>query len=155
MSYSERPATLDDARYLATRLRAEDVAEVRALVGVTPWTALSTGVRLGRSTVGCYRGQPFGIYGVAPSGTPDVGCPWMLATPDLVKHQKFFLRNCARAVESLHDGYPLLFNYVDARNEVHIKWLRWCGFTFINLHPKFGVERRPFYEFVRISKCAS
>jgi hypothetical protein len=33
---------------------------------------------------------------------------------------------------------------------VHIKWLRWMGFTFISSHPKFGTEGRLFLEFVRI-----
>jgi hypothetical protein len=33
---------------------------------------------------------------------------------------------------------------------VHIKWLRWMGFTFIASHPNFGTEGRLFYEFARI-----
>jgi hypothetical protein len=33
---------------------------------------------------------------------------------------------------------------------VHIRWLRWMGFTFIKSHPKYGAEGRLFLEFVRI-----
>ena len=44
----------------------------------------------------------------------------------------------------------MIWNYVDARNVVHIKWLKWLGFTIINKHNQFGIGRIPFYEFVKI-----
>ena len=39
---------------------------------------------------------------------------------------------------------------VDARNELHIKWLKFMGFKFIQRHENFGVAKLPFYEFLRI-----
>jgi hypothetical protein len=149
MTYSVRPADLRDAFVLAPRLRKEDVAEVQAH-GITPLDAITHGVKAGGAWVGCAGGMPIGIYGLAPGADPLVGHPWMLATDDLVTHQKWFLRHCRAGVAEMQSRYPVLVNVVDARNAVHIRWLRWCGFTFINLHKEFGPERRPFYEFVRI-----
>ena len=73
----------------------------------------------------------------------------MMATPKL--ENRFSAKN-ANVVTMFNEKHPLLSNYVDAINELHIKWLKWCGFTFINKHEKYGVEQRPFYEFVRL--CA-
>jgi hypothetical protein len=33
---------------------------------------------------------------------------------------------------------------------VHIRWLKWMGCTFIKRHSTYGVEQRPFLEFVRL-----
>jgi hypothetical protein len=150
MTYSVRPANLRDAYDLAPRLRADDVREAMAAGGMSALDALTHGVRAGESWVGCVDDRPVGIYGLVGTPDPLVGVPWMLASEDLVSHQKWFLRNCRAGVEEMQRRYPVLFNFVDARNAVHVRWLRWCGFTFIHLHKEFGHERRPFYEFVRI-----
>jgi hypothetical protein len=95
------------------------------------------------------------LAGVSPTKTPDVGQVWMVATDQLLDHQKEFLRYTHSFIDKLHDHYPLLFNWVDARNTVHLKWLKWSGFTFINYHEKWGPLGLPFYTFVRIRPCAS
>ena len=53
-------------------------------------------------------------------------------------------------VEIFQKRYRVLYNFIDARNTLHIKWLKWCGFTFIQKHYDYGYEKRLFYEFVRI-----
>jgi hypothetical protein len=53
-------------------------------------------------------------------------------------------------VQTLQQNYDVLFNLVDERNTLHIRWIQWCGFTFVNRHPALGAEQRPFLEFVRI-----
>jgi hypothetical protein len=30
-----------------------------------------------------------------------------------------------------------------------MNWLRWCGFRFIRLEERYGVEQRPFWNFER------
>ena len=82
--------------------------------------------------------------------TDSIGQVWLLASPRIEKLSIPFLRNSRIVTELFTKDHKLLFNYVDARNKLHIKWLKWCGFTFINKHEKFGIEKRPFYEFVRI-----
>ena len=68
---------------------------------------------------------------------------------DLLK--KELLTRPIKWLEEKNKEYPLLVNYVDARNKVAIRWLRFLGFTFIRKIEKYGVGRKPFYEFVRIS----
>lgn len=68
---------------------------------------------------------------------------------DLIKmHSIEFLRKSKEWVEA--QDYEILYNNIDARNTVHIKWLQWLGFTFIQELPNYGVEQRLFYQFVRI-----
>lgn len=149
MTYSVRPATLADAAFLSTRLRDADVAEIKALTTEAPVVSLSQGVKAGRCWVGVDGEGAAGIFGVAPSPMRGVGHPWMMATDRLENHQRQFLRECGRRIADMHRDFPTLTNVVDARNYVHIKWLAWCGFEFIRLLPRFGVEQRPFYHFQR------
>lgn len=148
-----RPASPSDALWLAPRLREADKAEVRAASGLDPAVALDFAVRSSRPSLAMMgdQGGCIGLFGAAPTVDPLAGIVWMLATDDLERHSRQFLRESRPWIGQLHRAYPLLFNFVDARNEIHIRWLRWCGFTFINRHEEFGVERRPFYEFVRIN----
>ena len=82
----------------------------------------------------------------------DVAAIWMLAADELTskEHRSTFLRNSRVWVNSINSRHQLLFNHVDARNKQHIRWLKWCGFSFIRLVPDYGAEKRPFYEFVRL-----
>jgi len=143
---------LEDLAPLAERLRPEDVEEIKAARGVDPLVAIQFGLQVSDPCfiLGTPEDPYCGILGVTKTFIPGAGGIWMLATPDLVKHQIKFLRGCKGALEELHDRYPVLWNCVDERNEVHIKWLRWLGFKFIMRHPYYGVEKRPFLEFVRI-----
>lgn len=94
---------------------------------------------------------PFGIFGVVPHGTlKDTGVCWMVSSERLHKHARQFLKANHEMFAELHKKFPVLTNFVDARNAVHIKWLRWMGFSFINIHQEYGVEKMPFYEIVHI-----
>jgi hypothetical protein len=61
-----------------------------------------------------------------------------------------FLRQSRIELKKLQKLYPVLFNYIDARNTVHLKWLLYMGFTVIQKHEVFGYSGLPFYEFVKI-----
>lgn len=150
--YNVRPATVEDCQHLAPRLRREDIEEVRAASGLEPLVALTLGLRLGECLVMECKGERFGLFGVCPTQTPGVGLVWMLATDSIHTHRTRFIRECRKWVKHLHTNYPVLWNYVDARNELHIRWLHWLGFEFIKLHPEHGVEKRPFIEFVHVQK---
>ncbi len=150
-----KPATLEEAKSLSLNLRPEDEAEVRALTGKLPEEVFVNGIHYSDVPVsiiderdGCVVGM-FGVVTVQQS--PRVGAIWMLASPKLLKHRFQFIRESRQWVEALQAHYDILGNVVDERNLVHIRWLQWCGFHFINHHPKYGYEQRPFLEFVRIS----
>jgi hypothetical protein len=150
-----RLASEDDAAYLAPRLRKEDLDEIRANSGRDPLEALLYGVQVSTPAYTIiHDNNPVAIFGAGPLPFPNLGFIWMLGSPELMKCQIPFLRQSKRWIEQMHtDVAPMLCNVVDARNEVHIKWLKWCGFTFIKRHEEFGVERRPFLEFARSFQC--
>jgi len=147
-----RRARLSDIGYMAHHMRPADRQEVWASGGVTPFTALLEGFNHSHDPmVGADEDdKPVCMGGVGPSLDPQAGCVWMLATTDLELHKVSFLRRSKPWLEEWHKTYPVLFNCVDERNELHVKWLGWLGFIFIRRLPKWGFERRPFLEFVRL-----
>lgn len=92
------------------------------------------------------------MWGVTPQAD-DVGMAWLLGTEGLVKDRATrmqFLREVKAQVAQVMRTYRVLWNCVDARNTVHIRWIRWMGFTFIAKHPNYGAEGRPFLEFCKV-----
>lgn len=98
-------------------------------------------------------GLPVAFFGMTEIDALQ-GAVWMLATPEITQNARSVLHWTPSVLRGWHERRPLLFNYVDARNELHIRWLKRLGFVFIALRPAYGIERRPFYEFVRLSVCA-
>lgn len=149
MKTTIRAATLHDVEPVARQMRARDVEEVRAATGLDPHAAL----------LRCLEGDglawtlhdaagPYAIYGVSHVAL-DIGSPWFLATDRLYRHIKFFMHGTPVFVRHMQDRYPILMNYVDARHQDSIRWLRWAGFTFDKYIETFGHERRPFIRFTK------
>ncbi len=149
-----RPSTVEDAHDLAPRLRIEDVRECAAMSGNHPLQSLLTAVLEGTEcqTIVGDDGEIIGMFGI--HHLPDFGenqaCVWMMSSPSLSKIKRAFIERTGGILRGFHMKFPLLWNLVDARNDVHIHWLRRVGFVFINRYDNFGPEQRTFYEFVRI-----
>ena len=146
-----RLTTLEDIKYLAPRLRQEDKQEILAGSGLLPYEALHIGFKNAVIVFTIFnpKNKPVGIFGVDDLGN-GVGGIWLLATKDLAKIQIAFLKQCREVVKFLNTKYKILWNFVDCRNQLHIKWLKWCGFQFIN-KKQYGVLDKPFYEFIKIN----
>jgi len=143
-------STEEDALYLSKNLRQEDINECKAHSNLEPKTALLNGVKYSHLPLTIFnKDKPVFISGVVPQAN-NVGMIWLLSSPELEKMSITFLRNCKKVLECFHTTFPVVFNYVDARNTLHINWLKWMGFTFINVYEKFGYEKIKFYEFVRV-----
>jgi hypothetical protein len=148
-----RPAQDGDAFELAPKLRAADLQEIEANLGEDPLIVLERSIAISNP---CYAvvdeaDNPMALFGAAPdTGDAETGMVWLLGSNELVAHPFYVLRNSRKWVEKLHQCYKVLWNCVDARNEVHIRWLKWCGFEFIRLIEQYGVEQRPFYEFEKV-----
>ena len=146
-----RLSTLEDIKYLAPRLRQEDKQEILAGSGLIPYYALLNGFQNSVIVFTIFnpKNKPVGIFGVDDLGN-GVGGIWLLATKDLATIKIAFLKQCREVVKVLNTKYKILWNYVDCRNQVHIKWLKWCDFKFLR-KTKHGVLQKPFYEFIRIN----
>ena len=150
----QRPSVITDVGIVSDNMRIEDVEELRAQSGNTPKEGLFFCFFMSKPcmTIVSRHGNPIGMWGAVPMGN-SAGRIWMLGCEAMLEDtsDKYtFLRESKKELAKLHDQYPLLANVVDARNAVHVRWLRWMGFTFIKKHPQWGPERRMFYEFVRI-----
>lgn len=137
-----------DIEHLAANLRPSDLQEVQAASGMSPEVALGYGLGQ-KSFVIINNENPVAVYGVTPSATPQFGAVWMLATTEFHQVGRQFLRECRAGVDDLCREFEMVFNYSDARNKVHHRWLKWCGFNFIRT-VNYGVEDRPFIEFAKI-----
>ena len=144
--------TVEDVVYIAPKLRQADKNECLAATGKAPLSVLYTSLMIGDMTLTMRSpdGERVGLCGVASSPIDDAGVVWMCATDDIYQYQMAFLRRSKAALDYLAEDYLLLHNCVDARNTLHIKWLKWMGFTFITKHENYGAEGRLFYEFLRM-----
>lgn len=146
-----RLAQPEDVEDVVSRLRPEDIEECFAMQGVHPAEFFSM--------YGYDRDNTYVIYNrdgdnVALGGTVGhgngLGQIWMIATPLLENHPVEFLRYSKAFIKETTKEYSVLFNWVSEANPVHIKWLQWCGFTFIKRHEQFGALGTPFYTFVKV-----
>lgn len=150
---SVRPAKKEDAAILAPRLRMADRREIQAATGEAPYAVLRRSIDWSDP---CYAildhtDRVIALFGVVPDiNQAEVGSIWLLGSPEIARYSMHFLRHSKTWVARLQEKYITLWNYVDARNEVHVRWLKWCGFVFLRKIDYLGVERRPFYEFERV-----
>lgn len=141
-----------DSDELEPVLREADRREIQAAFGVTLTSCArriqDTGILC---TICADNDEVVGLFGAVP--TCDLSAAvWLVGSDALTKPplRRQFLVEGKHYLDALHRYRPLLWNYVDERNHLHIRWLEWMGFTFINRHPEYGVEKRPFLEFVRL-----
>lgn len=156
------PADAGHIHAIASGMRAADVEEVRASLGLNPQEALE--FSLSSSTMawtGTVDGEPVCMFGVSRRSMLDgsVGTPWLLGTDAIERHQAAFLRRNKGIVKEMLAAYPVLRNWVDARNTLSIRWLKWLGFEFGSPVP-YGPHGIAFYPFetrrvmpVKVSKC--
>ncbi len=149
-----RGAMPADIEYLATRIRSADKQEVYAVSGLDIGGALWYCVRNStlQYTMFSPEREPVGLFGfcvISTEGGLVEATPWMLCSDTLAeKHPMTFMKECKRQVPQYLDMYDILWNYVDVRNTLHVKWLQLMGFKFINTVPH-GQFNLPFHLFVR------
>jgi len=144
-------ATHEDVVEVASNLRQGDIDEAQAMYGIDAGVYLPRSYDPSRTWVFFNdQGHNFGLAGVAPTGDPNLGQVWMVSTPDLYKNKTVFLRKCGAFIDMLNELHPILFNWVDARQTDHLKWLKWQGFIATSKKLSWGAAGIPFYEMVRI-----
>ena len=145
-------STKADALHVARHLRQADRNEVTALTQQPPLQVIRDGID---ASYPCYTirltrtGKPCGIFGACKTDHPDRGVVWLVGTDDLLTESRTFIRHSREWVDEIQSHYRLLYNVIDARNEVHLNWLEWTGFEHVEEFEKYGVEQRKFILFRR------
>ncbi len=142
------PAQAEDIDELLPHVRQADVDEFTAATGHSPREVMEDGLKYSRvAWTGRINDEVVCIFGVAGhSLLSPKGAPWLVGSDKLEGSSKAFLRRCRKYAVKMLREYPVLENYVDARNETAIRWLKWLGFEFDEPEP-YGVARLPFHRF--------
>ena len=146
--YSIVPTSEDYVKELSLSMRKPDVEEIWAAGHLTPKQAifLSLGVSSNDGTA-LVNGKVMCMFGVGMlSILSNIGVPWMLGTSLMDEHAHHFLRKSRKWINKVKEEYPLLINYVDARNVMSIRWLKWMGFKMFPAEP-YGAQGLPFHRF--------
>ena len=148
-----RPAKVDDVYVLYPKIREVDVEEVKATIGLDIKDGLMASYQTSDETYTMVAddGDLVGMFGLTKTADPLISVVWMLCSERLPQFSKTFIKLSKQWVKEQNKKYSILMNYVDARNITSIKWLKHLGFVLINRVEKFGVDKKPFYEFVRIN----
>jgi hypothetical protein len=143
-----RDAIISDVFELARNMRSADVSEIWKSHHRTPESALLDGFS---KSVLCFtierNESPIAMFGIVPrtilGSTASI---WFLASPELDKIKRTFIKHSHKFINLMLSYYPILENYVDVENRESIKWLKWCKAEFSLVIP-YGIEQQPFRYF--------
>ncbi len=143
-----RTAVPADVERLMGRLRQSDIDEVWACGHRTPGDALLFSMY---ASILCftvvYKEIPAAMFGVSPDSlVGTTASVWLLGTNDIDRFKRSFLVLSRRFIAFMQRMYPVLYNWVDARNTASIAWLKWCGAKFDEPTP-YGMDGLPFCYF--------
>ncbi len=146
-----RPAKWSDVEQLAPILRPEDTAELYASTGMSPLGALMEGYKWSQE---CHvfthpdDGGVIGLFGVgAQEEAPWLGVVWAVASPRILDIKEHLTVTHKAFMAKWHERWPILGNYIDERNTLHIKWIKRMGYVLGTRVEHYGFEQRPFYAF--------
>jgi hypothetical protein len=150
MDFRIYPATKEDAISLAPRLRESDIEEMKAAYGIEPQAALLESLEASDPDM-CWVAKLGGVaevmFGVNEIAA-DTGGIWMLGSNQIYSNSRDFMRHCRNYRIYMHTRYPYLTNFVDVRHPAALRWMRKLGFEAVQFIPEFGVEKRPFIQYV-------
>jgi hypothetical protein len=146
-----RPALPADVEVLARELRAGDRAELVASTGADdPRAAIAESLHISVAPLAATdeAGGLVALFGIAPLGTilTPLGAPWLLGTDRVSRHAGILIKLSREYVARWQEQFPLLANFVDARNKASIRYLERVGFKFDPPAP-FGAQGLPFHRF--------
>jgi len=148
MNLHERPTNQSDINTLIENLRKEDKREIVSKTGTKDIKKTLVKGWLTADYCNSFFKEDIliGIYGVVASDAKEVGSPFMLLTNEIKSTPIGFLKHCKQKVSDMENKYKVLFNYIDSRNELHLRWLKWLGFEIIN---EKIFNKVPFYGFFK------
>jgi hypothetical protein len=143
-----RESTLADAPLLAEHLRLADKDEIYAARGIGPNEALEICVVDSTKCFTVLNGNiPIAMFGYLHVND-ETAQVWMLGSDELTQNKKWFVRESKGWLIDFAKQYRVIYNFIDARNELHIKWIGRMGFKIVESVPDYGFEKRLFLKFV-------
>lgn len=130
---------------LSGRLKRSDVDEIWAAAGMTPENAMAATYDDEQEVIGAWVDDRLEVvFGVNAEDYPD-GCAavWMVSSPALVSHGKSLVKLGKRWLDNMQARHGLLFNFVDARAHITLRWLARMGFQLSPVD-SYGVHGMPF-----------
>lgn len=146
-----RPATIDDALFVAQNLQEADRQEVLG-TGHDPILALPYSITVSEAPVALLspKGQVAGVAGVSRTDAHSGGI-WLLTTDLVTKYPKLFLRGAKQWVAE-QNQFEMLHNIADPRNQAHLKLLKILGFKRLG-YVSVGPNRLTYVEFAKLTSC--
>ncbi len=136
-----------DVDLLAPIMREADKQEAMAAAGSTPLETLREAIRVSSPCLTAMDGEtPLAMFGVTPAERGS-GVVWFLGSDAATERPREMMRLSRLWLGRFRSQFPLLWNFVDARNTVHIRWIRSMGFEFLSTHHDFGHSQLPFHFF--------
>ena len=130
-------------------LRQADAREIWAAAGLSPGFAVAYSIAYSRDAWAVLLdGKPAVVFGVgvmADAGNI-LGIPWLVATDEIERHPVRFYRTSKKVIALMKRRYARLMNWVDARNTLSVRWLKWAGFTIEEPAP-WGAQGLMFHRF--------
>lgn len=147
-TYAVVPVTEAHITELIGTMRQADRQEVEASSGKDHARVLRESVAMSEMCwTGLIDGQVACIFGCGSTSLIDpVGIPWLLGSDLITLHAKPFLRRSRPYVREMQGRWVWLENWVDARNDKSIAWLKWLGFAMDEAKP-YGAAGLPFHRF--------
>lgn len=83
--------------------------------------------------------RPEALFGLCPiEDSMDIAIAWSVNTPTIYDFPVEFAVTSRQVWDTMHSMYPVLTNFVDARNERLLKWLRWLGAVILPQRVSMG-----------------
>jgi len=145
METKVRQATQADVIKLQGKLRVADEQECQAVAHISADEALQLSFDHSQLVwTGFIDDEPILMFGAG--GVVPYGVPWLLATDRIIEVGHQVLRRSRQYIHQMLGLYSYLENFVDAKNLISIKWLKWCGFHVE--HPVYyGMNEKLFHRF--------
>jgi len=143
-----RSSIEQDIGRMKNSLRESDIQEVYAAANLTPEQALRFSYESSSMCLTVEKNkEPIAMFGISPATLiSNTGSIWLLSTDGIKSIRKSFIKKSRWFINIMLSQFPLLENYVDARNKLSIRWLKWCGAKIQEPRP-YGPENRPFSYF--------
>lgn len=147
----------EDIQFLIDEIREPDKIELEAAAGSPYYQVIRDGYKQNahHSWTGHANNNVVAVFGIKRlTALSDVGVPWLISTNLVPKYRGVFMRYSKQIFDLVKRDYNYLCNYVDKRNIVAIRWLKWLGFTIQEPEP-YGVNGELFCRFeLTVSKIS-